>query len=133
MSWWFNYAAVPSGTQTLLALTNSSANSGVEIGFHNGAFGVWRYAGMLLATTGPPSTGVWHHGVYTFDGVTHQLYLDGVVVSSSTLRIQGAPPIQLRFGGWSGSTGLPGVQLDDVRIYNRPLSAADIAELNRLP
>ena len=71
--------------------------------------------------------GVWSHLVTTFDGTTHRLYVNGTqvaaVASSGKLSQSGQP---LRFGGntvfseWFSGT------LDEIRIYNRALTPAEI-------
>ncbi|MPZ84303.1 MAG: hypothetical protein GEV28_29465 [Actinophytocola sp.] len=76
--------------------------------------------------------GEWHHLAGTFDGERVTLYLDGVMVASTAAKgslgpatgtnlIVGADPVDPE----SKFTGA----VDDVRLYDRGLSAAEIAEL----
>ncbi|TSC88932.1 MAG: thrombospondin N-terminal-like domain-containing protein [Parcubacteria group bacterium Gr01-1014_3] len=76
-----------------------------------------------------PSLGQWHHVVGTYDGATVTLYIDGAVSGTpfsyatgityvdSTLSI-GLPPSG---SYWDGA-------IDEVRVYNRAMSATEVAE-----
>src|SRR5262249_25132959 len=87
-------------------------------------FGVWN--GGQTNPTLP--IGVWKHVATTFDGATLACYVDGVLVGSTTatFNLQGAlltlAQSHLNENYFNGS-------LDDVRIYNRALSAGEIAAL----
>lgn len=79
----------------------------------------------------------WHHyvGVYDFDTGEVQLYVDGVLRTSSTTTAHtllssdtGALTIGKDDGYSSGTRFFDG-QIDDVRIYDKALSAAEIVEL----
>lgn len=75
----------------------------------------------------------WHHTAHTYDGTTARLYGDGVEVASGAktwplVRLEAiigrkidAAPTQ----HWTG-------QIDDVRVYDRVLSADEIAEIHAL-
>lgn len=84
---------------------------------------------------GAPNDGRWHHFVGTWDGTTMRMYMDGVegdnapytntlVSSEYPLHIgRNAPP--------TGAEYFPG-SLDDVRVYNRALSATEVKQLYNL-
>ena len=80
-------------------------------------------------------TGVWSHVVMTFDGITLRLYVNGVqdgeTVLSATDTIQ-ASTKNLVVGALSfldaGVFAFDGA-IDDVRIYNRALTAIEISDL----
>ncbi len=80
-----------------------------------------------VAGTGAVPLGVWSHLASTYDGTTLRLYLNGAQVSqlaaSGSILTSTSP---LRIGGngiWSEwFNGL----IDEVRVYNRALSAAEI-------
>ncbi len=96
------------------------------------------YTGVTWAiiTSGAVSTADWHHYVYTYDDVANaqRLYIDGVLAQSGS----NATSI-----GWTGlgSNTFIGTHgngstayrmfgsLDDVRVYNRALSAPEVAAL----
>jgi len=93
-----------------------------------------------LVTSGTYTDGKWHHVVDTYDGGTETLYVDGELVGSqsgvSELGITGDPSARLGMGivcGWPhGSCAyhwLDNGAIDDVRFYNRALSAAEVMQL----
>jgi len=133
ISWWLNVPSIPSGVANVLSLSNDAAQSAVQPGFRNGTFGVWSYGGTFLVSTAPASTGAWHHYAYTFDGTTHSLYVDDVLKNSSTRAAQTASPTKLEFGRWTGGSEYLNGSVDDVRIYTRALSAAEVATLATQP
>jgi hypothetical protein len=77
-----------------------------------------------------PALTTWHHVAATFDGVTKRLYIDGVASGQASGAIDydnGAMTIGCDQNAadqqyWDGD-------LDDVRIYRRVLTAAEILEL----
>ena len=77
---------------------------------------------------------VWHHVVYTYDGSTESIYLDGIKKSSesaSGLFATGGGfyPITFAYDSSGGSDHFSRESLDDVRIYNRALSASEVQAL----
>ncbi len=103
----------------------------VEINTDTGdiAFGRWEsYPGF---GTNIPPIGEWQHVAVTFDGSTTTMYIDGESVGTSTVFSFGPKTdAHVVFGAVesSGSNPFNGV-IDEVRIYNRALSADDITEL----
>lgn len=77
--------------------------------------------------------GKWHHLVATYDGTTMRIYVDGVQTGSSTDFSGNLPSVagDLHIGADYEST--PGNffngSLDDVRVYDRVLSATEIKQL----
>ncbi len=75
--------------------------------------------------------GVWYHVAVTYDpdlnGGTLSLYKNGVLVSAAT-NISPASSPYVQLGGHDNGNNLNGY-MDDVRIYNRALSAAEIKKL----
>ena len=83
-------------------------------------------SGILGDTT--LGTGRWYHVAATWDGTTVKLYRDGLIDNGSG-DVRAAPigtdDRNLYLGGRGGTDKLDGV-LDDVRFYDRALSAAEI-------
>ncbi|MHC4645629.1 MAG: LamG-like jellyroll fold domain-containing protein [Planctomycetota bacterium] len=78
--------------------------------------------------------GVWHHIAVTFKKSDYNIYVDGVLertFSSSDQSVTGASKLYLG-GTWSGKNSFVG-KLDDIRVYGTSLTAAEIAQLARLP
>ena len=85
-------------------------------------------AGFGCAEGGSITSG-WHLVTATFDGTTGTLYVDGVVVASDTFTAPAITNFPLYIGtyygggsGWKGS-------IDDVRLYSRALTSAEVAGL----
>ena len=103
---------------------------------NNQAEGPGRARANAQATTGTLTDGKWHHFAYVYDqtaGGTVALYVDGVLNTSQANSTAWAwnPDIEIQIGEssrdtfWSGYTGF----LDEFRMYNRVLSAAEVGAL----
>jgi len=129
---WVSLSSTTNPYQTIFRLVDSNT-----LGFELGSAGtqirprIDTSALTNQAVFGPSSVniedGSWHFVALVFDGSTQQAtaYADGVV--GNTILVTGAPPTTLTNNtidqGWApGWNGL----IDDVRIYNRALSASEI-------
>ena len=74
-----------------------------------------------------PVVGTWQHIAATYDGTTARYYIDGAQVASRTVNNGAGVSDTWRIGAYGGSPGgfFDGL-IDDVRIYNRALSASEI-------
>jgi hypothetical protein len=111
---------------------NASGQIGIYVGDTGGVY-----------STSPINDGNWHNVAMTRDSTTGvvQLYIDGVLNGSSTLDtgikaaqfyLIGALTDRNSSGNVTGANYFNG-QLDDVRIYNRVLSAAEISQIGSAP
>jgi len=83
----------------------------------------------------PLNTDQWYHIAATWDGVAVRIYVDGVVdndPSDSRGDVIGTDTRPFYLGGRSGTDLLDGT-LDDIRLYNRALSEAEIKSLAARP
>ncbi|MHB9132386.1 MAG: LamG-like jellyroll fold domain-containing protein [Armatimonadota bacterium] len=129
ISYWFYVSANPSARKTAVCVTGS--NSGIYLGFRSStAFGAWKNNGTALVTTSTlPVAGSWHHVAYVKNGSTHYLYVDGSQVATSTTNPYTAAATTINAGRTvSGADYWPG-KVDEVRVYTRVLSAAEITAL----
>ena len=121
MAWVLDPAAMP--FETLVAVGTGRAVKVVsqEIAFTTAG------GDVRFGRGGTPD--VWHHVAVTSDGATVRAYLDGVPLGSPhPMALEPfTGPVQL--GAWplGASVDFLGGWLDDVRIYGRPLSQAEIA------
>ena len=77
-----------------------------------------------------PSLNEWHHIVGTADGSTLKLYVDGVLRGSTAITVN--PPSNndpLTIGSFFSSQRSFNGTIDEVRIWNRALSASEISNL----
>ncbi|MFH1428397.1 MAG: LamG domain-containing protein [Candidatus Margulisiibacteriota bacterium] len=75
-------------------------------------------------------TGSWHYLVVTYQSPTLELFIDGV--SQGTKTVTGAPDVQntkLNIGGFFTSPYFFNGLIDEIRVYNRVLSSAEIRSL----
>ncbi|MEY2432673.1 MAG: hypothetical protein QOC92_2398 [Acidimicrobiaceae bacterium] len=82
----------------------------------------------LQAPAGAVVAGAAYHVVATYDGTTQRLYLNGAQVANAALT--GAATTNnnpLRFASWDGAGEFFKGVIDDVAVYNRTLSAAQVA------
>ncbi|HEY0466501.1 MAG TPA: LamG domain-containing protein [Polyangiaceae bacterium] len=103
--------------------------SGIELGLRQGLLGAWRVYGdrqQVIAKTAI-TTGSWHHAAYTFDGTTNQLYVDGVLVASSTDLPDKRTPTSCWLGTLDGTRDLFAGRMDDVHVSETARSPEQIA------
>ncbi len=74
-----------------------------------------------------PAVGQWEHLAATFDGVTARFYLDGAQVASRTVSSGVGSSDRWRLAAYGATAGnfFDGL-IDDVRIYDRALSASEV-------
>jgi len=85
----------------------------------------------LVSSAGAISTGEWHHVAATYDGSTMRIFVDAAPAASAskTGAVANSSSVPLALGAQpQGSNELDGL-LDDVRIYDRALSQAEIEVL----
>ncbi|MGE5294909.1 MAG: LamG domain-containing protein, partial [Solirubrobacterales bacterium] len=70
----------------------------------------------------------WHHLAATYDGTTIAWYGDGVLVSSEVWALDTQDNVQMGKRAHAAGGNFPG-SIDEVRIYNKALSAEEIAWL----
>ena len=139
VSVWFQTTSLSYNTNTGLG-ANSMVTYGNGNGTGNGVSGQCNFetrVGNLSmnhyaqSLNGPfVSDGIWHNAVYTYDGTTHKLYLDNIIVDTNTYTIN-TGLTQLMFGkrasepNWHPFIG----KLDDIGIWNRALTQQEITAL----
>jgi hypothetical protein len=111
-----------------------------EIGIQSGTIyyqiGDGTTSTALSGSATPIVDGTWHHIVCTWDGTTGangmKLYRDSVLLYQATSAVSAIRTATeaLDIGGWTGASAVPLLgSLDEVRIYNRALSATEVKGL----
>lgn len=127
----------PDGTTGIFTYGTHAYNkmSGIGFDWRNGRnqYYFTQHGGVFLSEQKIADDGVWHHIAYVYDGQEgHHYFVDGKP-SDGMSELWG--PLNtvlsgsLILGGHPGSVGPDGGYLDDVRVYGRVLSNAEIAEL----
>lgn len=80
------------------------------------------------------TAGIWHHVVLTYAAGTTKIYVDGALPSQSSTSGfgKGTADNVLWVGARSDSLGFVTGSIDDVRLYNRALTAQEILDLYNL-
>jgi hypothetical protein len=120
---WFWVLSNPSSTQNIFVIQNSGSSSAVQMGFISSNFAIWKWGGSTLVTSSPPAANSWHYAVYTYDGTTNRLYIDGVQVTSSTTSPQTGTPNAIYIGTYSVLSEFFNGQVDESRVSNVARSA----------
>lgn len=83
----------------------------------------------LVGTVTPLNITDWHHYAMTYDGSTAKVYLDGALVESTNIVIgrnnSGDKDLYFGFDNVPGQPMGAG-SLDEIRLYNRPMTACEI-------
>jgi hypothetical protein len=100
---------------------------GNDANFGSTGFGVSQY-GDGIGVTGF-NDGRWHHGYIDSVGSLYSIYVDGVFRTSKTMTTNAtAGTVTIGRNTYGGVEYFPG-QLDDLRIYNRALTAGEVRQL----
>ncbi|MDA7633490.1 LamG domain-containing protein [bacterium] len=136
------------GIETQTGLVMSYGNLPVIVGRGGVWIEIWNDiasgTGIRYVSKSSESTGVflhsersarredWHHVCYTFDGQTLSYFYNGILANTKeSQEFHDERASRLYIGGWpdAGGKGLVGA-IDDVRIYDRALSAGEVKELH---
>ena len=141
VSVWVKFNAFGSGNNSVLAERGDPIyNEGIQLMMYDNKVQwvitstyPWPY--VLIGNT-ILSLGVWYHIVGTVDGSNLRLYINGVQDTASPVafggsEIRGAGTQYLFGGGCRGTMYFNGL-IDEVRIYNRALSADEVLQLYNL-
>lgn len=112
--------------------TGISANGQWEIYCYGTSIGSYLYGSALRDTgTSWVSQDAWHLVVYTYDGTTGTLYLNGVQVGAQTDASFNASSTAntLFIGGRDTDENIENARMDDLRFYNHSLSSAEISAI----
>ena len=140
-SLWFKATSVPTtGYGMLLSSYDESGNARFYFALHDSGLEIVIYGSSVTWVQEYASTvsaNTWYHLVVTHTGTTTTTYLNGSSISSSgtsgsatAIRIASSPQA-LTFGqlqGYSGTYPYSGL-MDEVRIFNKALSASEVSTL----
>ena len=116
-------------------LTKGSGSSGINFGISRISYGSIPAKSLLLFngsfsvyTPSAITFDVWNHVTFTNNGTVTKLYINGVEMASGSQTLINASGINQLIGKRSDYGNYGGL-IDDVRIYNRALSEAEIRYL----
>ncbi|UCG46121.1 MAG: LamG domain-containing protein [Phycisphaerales bacterium] len=102
----------------------------LEANITTGAVGFFREGSYPFSGNPVLPIGVWTHVGVSFDGTTSRFYINGELTGSGGFSFGSDTGSRLVFGACEGGGGNPfNGALDEIRLYNRPLSQGEIAHL----
>ncbi|NTW32896.1 MAG: LamG domain-containing protein, partial [Bacteroidetes bacterium] len=131
VSFWFYLPSGAMGQQNQAVTWGELAQQklwscGVDGNNHVWVWGGWGDCRGVTAVT--PNT--WHHAVYTYDGTTQKVYLDGNFEASNIPTILNTTATDVSIGNSQGYFGTGNAsKIDDVAIFSRALITTEINHL----
>lgn len=131
LAFWANVYAFGAADTCLINLGSSNSDQGLFVNCDNN-MNVWMHNGSWnrVASNIAITTRTWNHIVVTYTSGIAMTYFNGALSHSNTT-VSGNLTVAagLRMGGrWGQNLAFNGA-LDDVRVYNRVLSAAEVSDL----
>ena len=130
VSVWFKTGST--ATQGIVGFGGQSATQLFELVLTSGTVIGHFYGGGNDTLTGAPSysTGQWNHAVITYDGTEADVYINGVYANSKTITLNTADSTVI-IGDtiYSPTNRYFAGSIDDVRVYNRALSASEVTQI----
>ena len=102
--------------------------------YYNGGFSFFGYNADIHNWYSNPVVGQWYHVVITWDSANLvSCYLNGVLITSQTIATLESPSSVLSLGArTAGATYYASCKLDEVAVWSRAISAAEVASLYAL-
>ncbi len=133
ISFWGYGAGQSLALQSMVALANPMLRTSVKYGYKSNQVGIVGYEGKWILVGQLAAARSWHHFGYVFDGLQNRLYVDGQLVGTSTISPAAGPVSNFEIGrSGKGSEYYMGI-IDEVRVYNRALSAEELNAVMNAP
>jgi hypothetical protein len=123
-------AGVPTYASVLTKTTVNTWSDGYGMLAWNGGIDFWVNDDANDVVTAAVSTTSWSHVVGTYDGATIRIYLNGVLADSFAYAgpfVHSTSPLLIGNAAGTGNYHWPG-GLDEVAVYNRALTATEVAQ-----
>lgn len=139
ISYWARYDAIGPGSQTMFALDNSPGTVGLICGLKvinssSALCGVYyQVAGLKSVSPTIPDVS-WHHWVCVYTDARVEVFRDGITAAHLTFASDTftASAFTMTIGsGYENANYFRGA-IDEVRVYNRAISDAEVAQLYRM-
>ena len=134
VSIWMNWNGVSGEYMGLIGKRDGWAEDDmmwhIEATQSDGAVNVGRAPGLFIYGYGVGEIGVWEHVAFAFDGDEVKVYRNGAEVASGGFSFGSDPDSVIVFGCCQAQGVNPfNGALDEIRLYNRPLSPEEVAWL----
>ncbi len=127
LSAWVSYDSVP-GEGMIVAKHYGGSWNGFFLQISGNAPAFFLNGEPRLVSGQTANDGTWHHLVGVFDGTTQLLYLDGGLKGSRAMPYTVPNAASIEIGRATVASYFKG-KIDDVRVYSRPLSVAEVTVL----
>jgi hypothetical protein len=118
-----------STTRQALVLDAAGANA-EQIELRGTKFVYSKSGGAALVNSNiTPALNTWYHIVATWDGTTNRIYINGVERANSTTAHNSGAVETLSIGTYESNFEFWNGLIDDVRIYNRALTASEVLSI----
>lgn len=126
---WIN-AVWSSGTSSFVGMYGPSVTptTALQVGARGGELSFWTFGGGVYLSTAPPADDTWANVIYTFDGVNHMCYVNGVPGSTSTTAVtvnEIFTHIYINGYPTGGANETASYEVDSYLLYDRVLSAGE--------
>ena len=134
---------IPAGGAVIARMNDGNGYRGWDLYVQSGKIAAhlihkWNTDALKVSTKKAIGAGKWHHVFVTYDGSSKpegmKIYIDGkqepTITEANNLKNTTKSKTELRLGRRNPGSGLKGGIVDDVRIYGRDLSAAEVSQLS---
>jgi hypothetical protein len=132
LSAWVNTSSA-AVVEDIIVNENSGSAVGSQLRIDDGVAQVSKWGGGTTITGGAVSVNTWHMITWTYNstGTASVIYIDGAQSATAAVASQTGASAAVFVGAYAAGAGDENFvgDIDDVRIYNRALAAADVAQL----
>ncbi|HSW54358.1 MAG TPA: LamG-like jellyroll fold domain-containing protein [Ignavibacteriaceae bacterium] len=127
----FSGSAGPGNNYPIVSKHICGEQSGFILMLYNGKLTFWLAGSSgynILSTNEDYTDEMWHQVVAVYDESNQFIYVDGVLKNSVAFNYSVINSADWALGGYNGCNGGFNGKVDEVKIYNRPLSTAEILD-----
>ncbi len=133
------------GIRSFIGIYEVSASGAIQLGLNQSTTGFlnfWNWGGTPLTSYSVTllNSGEWYHITYVYNGTNSLMYINGVLVNTTTVSPQNVNMNRSQVNGFPAiapftisGTELSGeYDIDDYRVYSRPLTQNEIVTIYNL-
>jgi hypothetical protein len=127
----FSGSAGPGNNYPIVSKHICGEQSGYILMLYNGKLTFWLAGSSgynILSTNEDYTDDMWHQVVAVYDESNQFIYVDGILKNSVAFNYSVINSADWALGGYNGCNGGFNGKVDEVKIYDRPLGAAEILE-----
>jgi hypothetical protein len=129
VAFWFRYTALPENLGIAFSAAATAGTGRLKVGLRAAGVVAMKSSNDAIISAPAPGANTWHHFIWSFDGRTNVIYLDGVEKARNTTAPDNATANAARLGSGHNNAENYSGDLDDVRVYGRALTAPEATAL----